>query len=131
MHVHVAPIAIPMLLRGARATMFLLGVEVWRPLTAGERFVADRCERLIAISRHTADRFTEANPYFAGRPIEVCYPGIAAEARQSLPALPVTNDTALMVSRMTAEDAYKGHERLIRAWPAVKARVPCATLVIV
>ena len=134
MHVHVAPIAIPMLLRGARATMFLLGVEVWRPLTAGERFVADRCERLIAISHHTADRFTHANPNFKGRAIEVCHLGITTEARESLPGLPaasVANDTALMVSRMSSEDAYKGHERLIRAWPSVNARVPRAKLVLV
>jgi phosphatidylinositol alpha-1,6-mannosyltransferase len=134
MHVHVAPIAIPMLLRGARAALFLLGVEVWRPLTAGQRFVADRCERLIAISHHTADRFTQANPDFKGRPIEVCHLGITAEPRESLPALPganVANDTALMVSRMSSEDAYKGHERLIRAWPAVKARVPYARLVLI
>jgi glycosyltransferase involved in cell wall biosynthesis len=52
-----------------------------------------------------------------------------------LPALPVAanvaNDTALMVSRMSSEDAYKGHERLIRAWPSVKARVPNARLVLV
>ena len=134
MHVHVAPIAIPMLLRGARATMFLHGVEVWRPLTPGERFVADRCERLIAVSHHTADRFTQANPAFKGRSIDVCHLGITAEARQSLPEIPMTNDandTALMVSRMSSEDAYKGHERLIRAWPSVKARVPHAKLALV
>ena len=92
MHAHVAPIAIPMLLRGARAAMFLLGVEVWRPLTAGERFVADRCERLIAISHHTADRFTQANPAFKGRSIDVCHLGITAEARQSLPGLAMANE---------------------------------------
>src|SRR2546427_703376 len=131
MHVHVAPIAIPMLLRGARATMFLLGVEVWRPLTAAERFVADRCERLIAISHHTADRFLQANPAFKGRSIDVCHLGITAEARQLSPELPAANDTALMVSRMSKEDAYKGHERLIRAWPLVEARVPHAKLVLV
>jgi phosphatidylinositol alpha-1,6-mannosyltransferase len=134
MHAHVAPIAIPLLLRGARATMFLLGVEVWRPLTSGERFVADRSERLIAISHHTADRFTQANPAFKGRSIDVCHLGITGEARPSLPELAVANDandTALMVSRMSSEDAYKGHERLIRAWPSVKARVPHAKLVLV
>ena len=133
MHVQVAPIAIPMLLGGARAALFLLGVEVWRPLTAAERFVAERCERLIAISRHTADRFTQANPRFKGRRIDVCPLGITADVhlRASLLDVPVANDVALMVSRMSSEDTYKGHERVIRAWPLVKARAPHARLVLV
>ena len=131
MHLHVASIAVPMLLRGARAALFLLGVEVWRPLTAGERFVAERCERLIAISRHTADRFTEANPRFKGRAIDVCPLGIATEPRLPSPDVPAASDVALMVSRISSADRYKGHERLIRVWPSVRVRVPYATLVLV
>jgi glycosyltransferase involved in cell wall biosynthesis len=36
-----------------------------------------------------------------------------------------------MVSRMTSEDRYKGHEHVIRAWRAVRAQVPDAALVLV
>ena len=131
MHVHVASIAVPMLLRGSRAALFLLGVEVWRPLTAAERFVADRCGRLIAISRHTADRFVRANPRFKDRSIDVCPLGLPAEARSASPDVSAPDDVALMVSRMSSADTYKGHERLIRAWPSVRARAPRATLVLV
>jgi glycosyltransferase involved in cell wall biosynthesis len=131
MHVHVAPIAIPMLMRGARAAMFLLGVEVWRPLTAAQRFVAHRCERLLAISHHTADRFRQANPDFKGSTIDVCPLGIAADESPARSETPAADDTALMVSRMSTEDAYKGHERLIRVWPSVRRRVPHAKLALV
>jgi phosphatidyl-myo-inositol dimannoside synthase len=38
---------------------------------------------------------------------------------------------ALMVSRLSSEDRYKGHDGVIRAWPAIRARVPGAALAIV
>jgi phosphatidylinositol alpha-1,6-mannosyltransferase len=131
MHVHVAPVVIPLMLRGARAAVFLLGVEAWRTLTASQRFVVDRADRLIAISRHTANRFKDANPRYRDRAIDVCPPGIGEAPLAASPPAPGGGDVALMVSRMSSEDAYKGHERLLRAWPGVRARAPRATLVLV
>jgi phosphatidylinositol alpha-1,6-mannosyltransferase len=37
----------------------------------------------------------------------------------------------LVVGRLSATERYKGHEALFDAWPAVRARVPAASLVIV
>jgi phosphatidylinositol alpha-1,6-mannosyltransferase len=129
MHIHVAPIAVPMLLRGARVAVFLHGVEVWRPLTAAQRFVVERSEQLIANSSYTAGRFAEANPWFDTPSVEVCPLGIPFAPQH--PGDPIAADVALMVSRMSSEDRYKGHERLIRAWPAVRARMPTAKLTLV
>jgi glycosyltransferase involved in cell wall biosynthesis len=146
MHVHLAPIAVPMLARGARVALFLHGVEIWRPLSAAERFVLNRAARVIAISNYTARRFRDANPWFRGR-IDICPLGVPSETCQVVaappagngwPALPAesrredhSGHLALVVSRITWENRYKGHELLIRAWAAVRRCVPDATLVIV
>ena len=130
MHVHLAPIAVPLLARGARVAVFLYGVEVWRPLSPVERFVLNRAWRVIAISDHTARRFRDANRWFRGT-IDICPLGVAAgngiaDANRANPV-----NLALIVSRISWEDRYKGHELLIRAWPGVRHRVPDASLVIV
>ncbi len=138
MHVHLAPIAVPMIVRGARVVPFLYGVEVWRPLTSVERFVLNRAARVIAISEFTAQRFREANRWFRGA-IDICPLGIPAESGS--PATPAESwrgheadrdwSLALIVSRISAEDRYKGHEPLIRAWAGIRERVPDAALVAV
>ena len=129
MHMHVAPVAIPLLVRGARVNVFLHGVESWRSLTAAERYVVARSERVIANSHHTADRFIDCNPWFKRASVEVCPLGIPP-VQQHDDDRPDEN-VALMVARMSSEDRYKGHERLVRAWPLVRAHVPDAELVLV
>jgi glycosyltransferase involved in cell wall biosynthesis len=129
MHVHLAPLAIPLQLRGAAVTVMLNGVEVWKRLSVAERQALRRADRLVAISAWSADRFREANPEFAGAAIDTCHLGLG----------PLTDDssavaepsTALIVSRLSREDQYKGHESLLRAWPLVRASVPAARLAIV
>lgn len=129
MHLHLAPLALPWLVRGRRVVVFLYGIEAWHRLSALQQFVLARAD-LVAISRYTADRFAAANPALSAKHVHICTLGIAADA---LPA-----DTrqgprgfALMVSRLSREDRYKGHDAVIRAWPAIRAAAPDATLVIV
>ena len=132
MHVHLAPIALPLIARGAHAVVFLYGVEAWRPLTTMERYLLGRASRLVAISDYTARRFRDANPWIGRRTIDVCPLGVP----DVVPSGPgddpgADGDFALIVSRISREDRYKGHERLIRAWTEVRRRVPNARLVIV
>jgi phosphatidylinositol alpha-1,6-mannosyltransferase len=129
MHLHLAPIALPMVLRGARSALFLYGVEAWRPLTRVEQFVVDHCDPLIAISRYTVRRFKDANPRYAARSIEICPPGVAPA--RTPPRSIAPEAAALMVSRMSSFARGKGHEFLIRLWPGVRARVPDAMLILV
>src|SRR6185369_4635632 len=128
MHTHLAPIALPLRMRGAHLTAMLHGAEVWRRLTAAERTALLHANRLIANSHHTIDRFRGANPVFADVPIDVCALGVEPAA----PAAPAQTDgnTALMVSRLSAEDRYKGHDAVLRAWVDVRRSVPAARLVL-
>jgi phosphatidyl-myo-inositol dimannoside synthase len=129
MHLHLAPLAIPWLARGRRVVMFLYGIEAWRPLSPLQRFVLARSE-LVAISPYTAKRFLQANPSLSSPRLDVCTLGIASDTPSGDDGRGLRR-FALMVSRLSSEDRYKGHDRVIRAWPAIRARVPDARLAIV
>ena len=124
-HVHLAPVARLVAWRSAPVLFVLCGIEAWVRLRATER-AALASGSLVAISRHTVRGFKAANPAFEATPIAVCHPGLPPHPGDDgdLPGEPA----ALIVGRMSADEAYKGHEPLIRAWPAVVARHPDARL---
>ncbi len=128
MHLNLAPIAVPWLARGRRVVVFLHGVEAWRRLSRPQQFVLSRAD-LLANSQYTADKFAELNPELAEQPVRICALGVADLATAHCAA--ASPEIALTVSRLSREDRYKGHDRLIRLWPAIRAQVPGATLVIV
>jgi phosphatidylinositol alpha-1,6-mannosyltransferase len=129
LHAHLAPLAHVMGRRGARVAAFLIGVEVWTPLRARERRAIGHANRLIAISEFTARGFREANPALAARPVTVCAPGIGAAP--AIPRATADGGFALIVGRLSSDERYKGHDALIDVWPAVRAAVPAAQLVVV
>lgn len=124
-HLHLAPIARLVAWRGARVLFVLCGIEAWVRLRAVEHW-ALASGSLVAISHHTARRFKTANPVFATTAVAVCHPGLPPRPAD---AGDLAGDAAaLIVGRMSAGEGYKGHEPLIRAWPAVIARHPEARL---
>lgn len=130
LHTHLAPLGALLAWRGAQLAVFLIGIEVWQRLRVRERVALERADRLIAISQHTARRFAEANPGLRVRALTVCPLGVGA--RKSLPAAARTDEGfGLIVGRMRAQERYKGHDRLIDIWPAVRTRVPGARLLVV
>ncbi len=126
-HVHLAPVAWLMAWRGGRVTYVLCGIESWVPLRPAERR-ALRGGRLVAISQHTAQRFKDANPEFAGATVDVCHPGLPARPTDTSSA---GEPAALIVGRLAADEGYKGHELLLDAWPRVLEHHPDARLWIV
>lgn len=127
LHVHLLPVALPLLLRGARLAVFLHGIEAWRPLSWLQAWTLRRASRVLAVSAHTAARFREANPGLADLEIAVCHHGI-----EPLPAPPPGKDEgfALIVGRMAAAERYKGHDLLLDLWPRLREAVPGARLVV-
>lgn len=125
--------------------IFLLGIEVWRPLGRQRRRALRHASRLLAISQHTRER---AQPFLA--------PALEGEDPPCLAVLPLTLPTTqettneatretrlpegkggdedegyfLMVGRMSSSEGYKGHREVLAALPRVLARHPEARLVI-
>ncbi len=120
--------------RGARRRygVFLNGIEVWKPLTAGEEDALGRADLRIAISHHTASRVMQSYPGIG--PIAVCQLAlpIASEPERDVPPpQPLGPHVVLAVGRMSRTERYKGHDQLIEAWPAVVDAVADAQLVFV
>jgi len=136
LHVHLSPVA-RLVARGrARLTVFLHGVEAWRPLGRAERWALAGADVLMANSAHTVERFREANRALAARPIDVCHlgvdpigvdPAVGADAAGGPEA---AGPFALIVGRLAAAERYKGHDLLIDLWPEIARRVPSSRLVV-
>lgn len=143
LHLHLAPVALPLASRGARLAVFLHGIEAWSPLTSLQA-AALRRSVIISNSKYTAQHFCEANPTFVLSDIRVCALGAPrlknadAASMRSVPADWEREEVcassrsapyALMVGRMVAGERYKGHDLLIEFWPRVLNALPKAQLV--
>ncbi|MCW8139677.1 MAG: glycosyltransferase family 4 protein [Planctomycetota bacterium] len=127
LHLHLAPAAWPLLLRGGRLVVFLHGVEAWARLSGLRAAALARADLLIANSHHTCARFRAANPRLASLPVVVCPLGVgeAPPAHQPWPDPP---GFVLIVGRLT--EGYKGHDELLEVWPRLLRTHPGARLVV-
>ncbi len=124
-HLHLGPLAKLVAWRGPRPTVVLCGIEAWVRLRPLERWALASSD-LVAISRHTIERFKSANPSFASTDITVCHPGVP----EAVPTALSSSWSALIVARMSASERYKGHDALLDIWPRVRARHGDAVLTI-
>ncbi|HVB36967.1 MAG TPA: glycosyltransferase family 4 protein [Vicinamibacterales bacterium] len=131
-HARLAPLALPLVMRGARLAIYLHGVEVWRPLSRLETLAFRRAAVLMANSRYTITTFQMTNPAFARSAVAICPPGVTPRAPGSgRPDAATGAPTVLTVGRLWAEERYKGHDLLLDIWPDVLEAVPGARLLIV
>ena len=126
LHAHFLPLSLPLVARGASLAAILVGVEAWRPLTMLQRSALSKAAHVVAISRHTVERFEAANPGVARVEPRVCHP--SAPATGEVGASLVAPGFALIVGRMSREERYKGHDALLEAWPGVRGSCPDARL---
>ena len=128
MHLHLLPVALPLVWRGAKLLPILMGIEAWTAPRPLERAALGRAWKVVAISAHTAARFRAANPSLAATPLAVCRPGTPSATQPALERF--DGPYALIVGRMSSRERYKGHDLLIDVWPVVREAVPAARLVV-
>jgi glycosyltransferase involved in cell wall biosynthesis len=126
LHAHLSPLAIPFIARGASLAQFLIGIEVWKPLTLLQRQAISRAKPVVGISDHTVRRFRRANPGFHSIPTLVCHPGMPSEESRRRDVR--SRDAALIVGRMASSERYKGHDELLEIWPSVLSHMDRAEL---
>lgn len=130
LHLHLAPIALPITLRGAKLVTFLHGVESWKPVSLPQGAALLRSSIVIATSQYTKGRFLSCNPAFLEQDIRVCHPGTQIEPRS--PASDhKSGPFALIVGRMDQRERYKGHDLLLEVWSQLASEVPGVRLVVV
>jgi phosphatidylinositol alpha-1,6-mannosyltransferase len=110
--------------------VFLHGVEVWRLLSDADHRVLRRARLRVANSSYTARQVMKHHPDVGL--VHVCPLALSLEDEQSITAPLLEGRTreplVLMVGRMDAGEAYKGHALVIAAWPFVLAACPGARL---
>jgi phosphatidyl-myo-inositol dimannoside synthase len=117
--------------------VFLHGVEAWGSLGDADLRTLQRARLRLANSRFTAARVAAAHPSIGDIvpcPLALVDDGRPTHGREEAgdaAAFPDDGPIVLVVGRMHASEAYKGHDQLIEAWPAVVAKVPTAHLVVV
>ena len=114
--------------------VFLHGVEAWGALAEADVRVLQQARLRLANSQFTASRVSDAHPSIGeivACPLALVEDGHSTVLATSADALPNEGPIVLVVGRMHAAEAYKGHDQLIEAWPAVIAQIPSANLVVV
>lgn len=137
-HLHLAPVA-ALAARTAACPWWLQlhGIEAWSAPGRLRRMAAARADLLVAVSRHTrraALGWWDGEPWrarvlpntvatrFAPGPRDA-----ALAARLGLDGAPVL----LTVGRLAASEAYKGHDRILRALPALRSQWPSLRYLVV
>ena len=116
--------------RRTNVTLFLHGIEVWRPLTQLMRHLLSRVDRFLSNSEHTWQRLLEFQPQLRERPHRTVPLGVGVPL-PGLPPPPANRPAALIIGRMVRAEDYKGHREVIAAWAAVRNALPDAELWII
>lgn len=113
-----------------RVVMMLLGVEAWKEQHGLTRRQLEKVDLFLSISDHTWAGFIKMNRQCESKPHETVLLGIGNALEGETPA-PSTTPAALMLSRLSSAEDYKGHREVINAWPRVLEKNPQAELWIV
>lgn len=113
-----------------RLVVMLLGIEAWKEQRGLTRKQLDKVDLFLTISDHTWRSFVQRNSQYAHEPHQTVLLGIG-DALDGETATPVGPPAALMLSRLSKAEDYKGHREVIRAWPRVLRASPQSELWIV
>lgn len=113
---------------GRPCVVWLHGAEAWEALRSGGLRALQRADRVIAVSQHSLRRFEALHGSLPAA--RVC--SLATEEDTAPDPMPTSKSPlVLIVGRIDAAESYKGHDRMVEAWPSVVAAVPKARLVVV
>ncbi len=113
-----------------RVVIMLLGVEAWKEQRGLTRRQLEKVDLFLSISDHTWTSFVELNRQYESKPHQTILLGIGNPLAGQTPA-PASTPAALMLSRLSRDEDYKGHREVINAWPRVLQKNPQAELWIV
>jgi phosphatidyl-myo-inositol dimannoside synthase len=111
------------------------GIEVWKRLSPARRLALGQASSINAVSDYTAEQVTLRHRVERSR-IHVVPPPLddeflEAAMSSSSASDPSTRSRLLSISRLNEIDAPKGVQRVIEALPAIRARVPDVSYVVI
>lgn len=120
---------LPFIRLGNRSStvVFLHGIEAWREQGWLTRRLSGRIDLFLCNSEYTWQRFCAFNPSLAATPHKIVPLGLSSPSRFEISG-PATPPVALMLSRLSKTENYKGHREVIEAWPQVRQNLGQAQL---
>lgn len=112
---------------GSKTAVFLHGIEAWKEQGLLTRRLAARIDLFLCNSEYTWERFCTFNPSLAATPHKTVALGLASPAKIKTDP-PLAQPAALMLSRLSKTENYKGHREVIQAWPQVLRKQKTAQL---
>jgi phosphatidylinositol alpha-1,6-mannosyltransferase len=113
-----------------RVVVMLLGIEAWKKHAGLTRKQLEKVDLILSISDHTWRNFLQFNSQYAHKPHQTVLLGIGSPLLGETP-VPSATPAALMLSRLSKDEDYKGHREVIRVWSRVLQNIPGAELWIV
>jgi len=110
-----------------KIALFLHGIEAWKKQDLLTRRLTRKVDLFLSNSDYTWSRFLSHNPELSGARHQTVPLGIG-EPRTNLVPPPRSRPAALMLSRLSRAEDYKGHREVIDAWPLVLRLQPEAEL---
>jgi phosphatidyl-myo-inositol dimannoside synthase len=100
--------------RGCGLWSLVFGIEAWNPWSKETLSAAAEIDRMISISRFTADQVRDRTP--SSCPVDLIAPMVDADAfRSCAPRAPDDSMILLTVGRLSAAERYKGHDLVLQA----------------
>jgi asparagine synthase (glutamine-hydrolysing) len=129
-HINLAPLALGIqFLTGARSILITYGIEAWHP-SRYLRWAARRFDRVVSISRFTAERVGEWG-IDAERLFLLPNPVDGEVFRLVRTRLPRNGAMILTVARLSSTERYKGVERFLRAFQEIRQLRPDVSYLVV
>lgn len=129
-HISLAPVLMAFRCRSRQSVLaaFAHGLEVWERLDGISHLCADKLDAIFAVSSFTRRRMIEANGFQPER-VQVIYNCLDPFIRNNKSAsyqngLLLQHPNLLTVSRLSANDTYKGHAQVIQALAKVSQTIP-------
>jgi len=110
-----------------RVVLMLLGIEAWKEQSWLTNKQLEKVDLFLSISDHTWRKFVEINEQCKTKPQETILLGIE-KPQKGANSSPAPKPAALMLSRLSKRENYKGHREVINAWPGVLRQSPDAEL---
>jgi glycosyltransferase involved in cell wall biosynthesis len=110
-----------------RVVLMLLGIEAWKKQGWLTRRQMKQVDLFLSISDHTWRNFIKFNPRYVHKAHQTVRLGLGTPAPDETPP-PTERPVALMLSRLSKDEDYKGHCEVINAWSSVLRRRPEAEL---
>ncbi len=114
----------------SRVVLFLHGIEAWQRQDPVGRLLLGRVDLFLSNSDYTWQRFIERHPEQRQAAHRTVHLGMSSSLNESAPR-PDAKPAALMISRLSRDEDYKGHREMISAWSEVLRREPEAELWII